>query len=71
MMQLNDLDHYSPRVSDKDQVLRVTRKLMRVKMPIVNDSGEMIKLFKVINNNQEFQVAVLENGQSMDQSDWP
>ena len=44
---------------------------MPVKMPIINDSGEMIKLFKVINNNQEFQVAVLENGQSMDQSDWP
>ena len=44
---------------------------MPVKMSIINDSGEMIKLFKVINNNQEFQVAVLENGQSMEQSDWP
>ena len=43
---------------------------MRVKMPIVNDSGEMIRLFKVTSNN-EHQVAVLENGQSMDQSDWP
>ena len=70
-MQLNDLDHYSPSVSDKDQLLKVTRKLMPVKMPIVNDSGEMIKLIKVINDDQEHQVAVLENGQSMDQSDWP
>ena len=70
-MQLNDVDHYSPSVGDKDQLLKVTRKLMPVKMSIINDSGEMIKLFKVINNNQEFQVAVLENGQSMEQSDWP
>ena len=46
---------------------------MPVKMPIINDSGEMIRLFKVIKNNDnyEFQVAVLEHGQSMDQSDWP
>ena len=65
VMLLNGNNQYTPNMADEGALFTITRKVLPIKLVISNKSGEIVQLYKVLDDGSEQESAALEHGQGV------
>ena len=71
VMLLNGRNQYVPNLADEGKLFTITRKLLPVKMVISNKSGEIVHLYKVLDNGTLQEDTVLQHGKRVTKTTFP
>ena len=58
-------------MADKGALFTITRKILPVKMVISNKSGEIVQLYKILDDGSEQEDTALDHGQGVTKTTFP